>query len=134
MGDRSSIIIRQHSCDDKGIEIYGHWAGTQIIRNLPRALKVAKARWYDEEYFTRIIIQNILNCIADPNSALSCGIGITDNYKRSNHGDLEYNPVIINRFDREVIIGKYTFTFESIINPLTSQEVLEDIMQKAMLD
>ena len=48
MGDRSSIIIRQHSCDDKGIEIYGHWAGTQIIRELPRALKVAKARWHDQ--------------------------------------------------------------------------------------
>ena len=32
MGDRSSIIIRQRSCDDKGIEIYGHWAGTQICQ------------------------------------------------------------------------------------------------------
>ena len=133
MGDRSSIIIRQHSCDDKGIEIYGHWAGTQIIRELPRALKVARARWHDEEYFTRVIIQNILNYIADPYSDLSCGIGITDNYKQSNHGDLGYNPVIINRFDREVTIGKDTFTFESIINPLTEQEILED-MQKAMLD
>nr|DAF78934.1 MAG TPA: hypothetical protein [Caudoviricetes sp.] len=133
MGDRSSIIIRQCSCDDKGIEIYGHWAGTQIICNLPRALRVAKARWDDEEYFTRVIKQNILNYIADPNGALSCGIGITDNYKQSNHGDLEYNPVIINRFDREVTIGKDTFTFGSIINPLTEQEVLED-MQKAMLD
>lgn len=133
MGDRSSIIIRQHSCDDKGIEIYGHWAGTQIIRELPRALKVARARWHDEEYFTRVIIQNILNYIADPYSDLSCGIGITDNYKQSNHGDLEYNPVIINGFDREVAIGKDIFTFESIINPLTEQEILED-MQKSMLD
>lgn len=130
MGDRSSIIIRQHSCDNKGIEIYGHWAGIDIVNNLPKAITRARDRWDDESYFTRIIIHNILEDIAVANSSLGCGIKITDNYQISNHADLEYNPVIIDHVNRQVKIGQNIFSFESIIS---TEGILKD-MQKAMLD
>lgn len=133
MGDRSSIIIRQHDFgNDQGIEIYGHWAGTDIVNNLPKAITRARDRWDDESYFTRIIIHNILEDIAVANSSLGCGIEITDNYQISNHADLEYNPVIIDRVNQQVLIGQNIFSFESIIS-VSEDKILKE-MKTAMLD
>lgn len=131
MADRSSIIIRQHVFgNDQGIEIYGNWAGVEIVNNLPKSIARARDRWNDEPYFTRIVIHNILEDIAVANSSIGCGIGITDNYKISKHADLQYNPVIIDRVNRQVLIGQNIFSFESIIS---IEGILEE-MKRAMTD
>ena len=33
MGNRASVIIKQNT--KQGIEIYGHWAGNNIVNTLP---------------------------------------------------------------------------------------------------
>lgn len=131
MGDRASIIIRQHNANDQGIEIYGHWAGVGIVNNLQKALTRAEDRWNDEEYFTRIVIQNILNDIAIAHSSTGCGIGICENYKKSGHGDLEYPPVIADATERKVFIGNCVFYFRDIVD-MDSNVVLQ-MLQGAML-
>ena len=55
MGNRASVIIKQNT--KQGIEIYGHWAGNNIVNTLPHALEVAKGRFDDISYFTRIIVE-----------------------------------------------------------------------------
>lgn len=132
MGDRSSIIIRQnHHANDQGIEIYGHWAGVGIVNNLQKALTRAEDRWDDEEYFTRIIIQNILDDISIANSSTGCGIEIVENYKKSGHLDLEYPPVIVDATERKVFIGNSMFYFRDIVD--MDSEVVLQMLQGAML-
>ena len=132
MGDRSSIIIRQHYyANDQGIEIYGHWAGVSIVNSLQKALSRSEGRWNDEEYFTRIVIQNILDDIAVADSLTGCGIGIVENYKKSSHGDLEYPPVIVDAVERKVFIGNSMFYFRDIVD--MDSEVVLQMLQGAML-
>lgn len=112
MGDRASILIRQ---DDKiGIEIYGHWADVNIVNTLPHALKVAKNRYDDISYFTRIITQNILDDIADKDKETSAGLEVTNEYE-SNHDDLNNNLVIIDPFDKIVMCNGEEFSYDYII-------------------
>lgn len=112
MGDRASILIRQ---DDKiSIEIYGHWAGVNIVNTLPHALEVAKGRYDDIPYFTRIVTQNILDDIADKDKETSAGLEISNEYE-SNHDDLNNNLVIIDPFNKLVMCEGEEFSFDDII-------------------
>ena len=52
MGNRASVIIKQNK--KQGIEIYGHWAGNNIVNTLPHALVLAKGRFDDISYFTQV--------------------------------------------------------------------------------
>lgn len=131
MGDRASIIIRQYDKNAQGIEIYGHWAGVGIVNKLRDALKYAEDRWDDEEYFTRIVVQNILDDISRPHSSSGCGIGICKNYKKSGHGDLQYPPVIVDATERKVFIGNTIFYFRDIVD--MDSEVILQMLQGAML-
>lgn len=124
MGDRASILIKQ---DDKlSIEIYGHWAGNNIVNTLPHALKVAKNRFNDISYFTRIIAQNILDDIANKDKETSAGLEICK-YTQSNHGDLNNYPVLIDPFEKMVTCNNIEFSFEYIITNGV------DDLKKAML-
>lgn len=124
MGDRASVIINQSN--NLGIEIYGHWAGVNIVNTLPYALKVAKNRFNDISYFTRIIAQNILDDIANKDKEISAGLEICK-YAQSNHGDLNNYPVLIDPFEKMVICNNIEFSFEYIITNGV------DDLKKAML-
>lgn len=130
MGDRSSIIVRQKWSNDQGIEIYTHWAGVDIVNNLKTAISNAEDRWDDEEYFTRIFIQNILDNISSPYKTTGCGIGIVKNYKESGHGDLQYNPVIVDVTEQKVFVKYVELSFKDIVS--MEQESVLDIIQNAM--
>jgi len=59
MGDRANFGFRSN----EGTEIiflYGHWAGDGMMATLANALEVARRRWCDESYATRICISNII--------------------------------------------------------------------------
>lgn len=123
MGNRASVIIKQN--DKQGIEIYGHWAGNNIVNTLPHALKVAEERFDDISYFTRIITQNILDDIADKDKETSAGIEICE-LNESNY-DLNYYTVFIDPFEKMVICNNTEFSFEYIMTNGV------DDLKKAML-
>lgn len=112
MGNRASVIIKQN--DKQGIEIYGHWAGNNIVNTLPHALKVAEERFDDISYFTRIITHNILDDIADKDKETSAGIEICE-WNESNH-DLNYYTVFIDPFEKIVSCRCYEYSFQDIID------------------
>lgn len=124
MGNRASVIIKQN--DKQGIEIYGHWAGSNIVNTLPHALKVAEERFDDISYFTRIITQNILDDIADKDKETSAGIEICE-WNESNHVDLNNYTVFIDPFEKMVICNNTEFSFEYIMTNGV------DDLKKAML-
>lgn len=62
--------------------LYSHWGGYELPTAVADALPKAAGRWDDESYCARIVIQNILNAIADPDSETGSGISVgelTDN-------------------------------------------------------
>ena len=124
MGNRASVIIKQNT--KQGIEIYGHWAGNNIVNTLPHALEVAKGRFDDISYFTRIITQNILDDIADKDKETSAGLAICD-CNESNHGDLNNHTVFIDSFEKMVTCNNTEFSFEYIMTNGV------DDLKKAML-
>ena len=124
MGDRASVIIDQSN--SLGIEIYAHWAGTEIVNTLPYSLVIAKDRYDDLPYFTRIVTQNILNSISFKDKDTGAGLEICD-YDKSNHGDLNNYPVFIDPYTRLIKCNDKEFTFEDII-----KNGVKDL-QKAML-
>ena len=124
MGNRASVIIKQNK--KQGIEIYGHWAGNNIVNTLPHALEVAKGRFDDISYFTRISTHNILDDIADKDRETSAGLAICD-CNESNHGDLNNYPVFIDPFEKMVICNNTEFSFEYIMTNGV------DELKKAML-
>ena len=124
MGNRASVIIKQN--DKQGIEIYGHWAGNNIVNTLPHALKVAEERFDDISYFTRIITHNILDDIADKDKETSAGLAICE-WNESNHIDLNNYTVFIDPFEKMVICNNTEFSFENIITNGV------DDLKKAML-
>ena len=123
MGDRASVIIKQN--DKQGIEIYGHWAGNNIVNTLPHALKVAEKRFDDISYFTRIITHNILDDIADKDKETSAGLAICE-LNESNY-DLNNYTVFIDPFEKMVICNNTEFSFEYIMTNGV------DDLKKAML-
>lgn len=58
MGDRATFIFEQS--DGNAIYLYGHWAGYEMMNSLANAIAVARPRWNDEAYATRIAISNII--------------------------------------------------------------------------
>jgi hypothetical protein len=58
MGDRANFGFRQGNGDT--IFLYGHWAGYGMMARLAQAIEVARPRWRDESYATRIAISNLI--------------------------------------------------------------------------
>lgn len=58
MGERANFGFRQENGDT--IFLYGHWAGGVHLETLAQALHVARPRWDDEAYGTRICISQIV--------------------------------------------------------------------------
>lgn len=113
MGNRASVIIRQD--DYRAIEIYSHWAGKNIINSLPKALKIAEDRYDQIAYFTRVIIQNILDDIADKNQSIGVGISVCGWCNNRGLYILDNETVFIDTSDKTVTCGNYCATFDCVI-------------------
>ena len=113
MGDRSAIVIRVD--EDTAIEIYSHWHGKGIVYKLPAALEVAKGRYDDVAYFTRIVIQNVLNSIVAATSESGAGISICDWVDDYDADHLNYQPVFVDPFTKIVTCNGKVWSFSYII-------------------
>lgn len=58
MGDRTNTVFRM--ADGSDVVLYQHWGGHEMMHNLATALDVARPRWSDESYCTRIMISNLI--------------------------------------------------------------------------
>ena len=58
MGDRANFGFRDSK--DNVVFLYGHWAGHNMLQNLADAVQIARPRWTDESYATRICISQMI--------------------------------------------------------------------------
>ena len=59
MGDRANFVFVQDNKET--VVLYGHWAGHNMLSNLANAVFVARPRWEDPSYATRITISQMIN-------------------------------------------------------------------------
>ena len=52
MGDRANFGFKDSK--DNTVFLYGHWAGYEMLKSLADAVQIARPRWTDEAYATRI--------------------------------------------------------------------------------
>lgn len=71
MGDRANFGFRENA-EAPIVFLYGHWAGYQMLSRLANAVAVARPRWTDPGYATRICISQIIG--EDWNQEYSYGI------------------------------------------------------------
>jgi hypothetical protein len=78
MGDRSNVFIQTHKDGEvwAGIGIYAHWDGTTLHEVALDMLPKAMARKGDPAYFARILVHNVLDELADADSATGHGLWI----------------------------------------------------------
>ena len=86
MGDRANFVFVQPSGET--IVLYSHWGGHQMLANLADAVQIARPRWSDESYATRISISQLIK--DEWPSETGWGISVNE------LGDNEHKVPIIN--------------------------------------
>lgn len=96
MGDRTNTVFRM--ADGSDVVLYQHWGGDSMMHNLATALDVARPRWTDESYCTRIVISQLIG--NEWNQEYSFGIStyIMDN---------EHSIPVIDFSDKTVALYDY---------------------------
>jgi hypothetical protein len=104
VGNRANIFVQQVRNDEgkwDGIGVYSHWNGTRLHDVALEFLDKAKARAGDPSYFTRILVHNVLDELANRNEETGFGLwssalGMDDN---------EHDILVINAES-----GRYWYT------------------------
>jgi len=80
MGDRSNVYIIQGEEDGLtyGVGVYSHWGGEAFQKAALSLVEKAAERAGDTSYFTRILIHNLLDAEADPDSPTGVGVWTTE--------------------------------------------------------
>lgn len=58
MGNRANFVFVDRKGD--GMVLYGHWAGTEMLKRLAEAVVHARPRWNDTSYATRIAVSRLV--------------------------------------------------------------------------
>ena len=116
MGDRRQVIFEfglpnqpENEQFVNSIVLYTHWGGSDLPNNLAQAILTAKPRWRDDNYFTRIVVSQIVNL--DWNE--ETGFGLDIHYCDSEYADFFVN--LPNQTVRLGIQGK-EMTFQEFID------------------
>lgn len=112
MGDRSNVVIMGNGTE-AGIRIYTHSFGSDLPKMVQKALKLAKPRWDDTAYFTRMVFDNLLVQAGDHGSEYGWGL-----YPYTGENDLyeeEHDTIYLTTGSKTVKIGKFAWSFENYL-------------------
>ena len=73
MGNRANFGFKTNG---HTLYLYGHWAGENMLGNLANALEVARPRWTDPSYATRITVSQMIG--DDWNQELGWGLTVDE--------------------------------------------------------
>lgn len=89
MGDRGNVYITDSDPNSyqasefqrgsHGIYVYSHWDGHVLPRVVQVALAAARGRWSDDQYLTRILIDQITKPGRDQETGYGIGLKMGDN-------------------------------------------------------
>jgi hypothetical protein len=95
MGDRGNVFITSTTSDEwkateqiqLGIYVYLHWGGYDMPERVRSAIRHARERWHDDQYLTRILIDQITR--EERDQMIGAGVGLS-------MGDNEYPITIVD--------------------------------------
>lgn len=101
--------------------IYTHWGGYDLAETVRDAIALARDRWNDENYCSRIITMHVMQ--QNSNGLTGCGI--------ANHSmDSEYNDIFIDVPNQKLTIGNNEWTFKEFIDISDLELVLKEIGER----
>lgn len=119
MGDRANFGFRENA-EAPIVNLYGHWAGYEMMSKLAHAIDTARPRWTDHGYATRIAISQLIG--NDWGQGVSWGIYV------NTLGDNEHSVPVVNWDEQTVTLypagfwryedagdAKFTMPFETFI-------------------
>lgn len=117
MGDRSAIEILHNAytpkegTETKSVSLYCHWSGERLLRDLKEAMatEIARARWDDPGYLTRIVFQIIL----EDAGLAETGYGI---YPGSAEPMIEHPIITVDVGSQNVSFGDSLWSFEGFVS------------------
>ena len=121
MGDRANFGFK----DRKGntVFLYGHWAGHRMLENLANAVEVARPRWTDESYATRIAISNL---VGDEWKS-ETGWGITVNQLADNEHKvpiIDWNNQTFTLMEEDLKTVVFTMDLNNFVAKYSSQSLM----------
>jgi hypothetical protein len=106
MGDRAQVCVRE--LDERGVYLYTHWGGEELIDDVLVALKHGKDRWDDAEYLARIVFCQMVH--NDFQGTTDFGIGT------SMHGDLDHPLISLITDSETIVVGRVRSSFSEFVN------------------
>lgn len=89
MGARGNVYITSSATEGaqardfaggaRGIYVYAHWDGYALPAMTQRALRAGRGRWSDDQYLTRILIDQLTASGRDEETGFGVGLSIGDN-------------------------------------------------------
>lgn len=124
MGDRANFGSRLNG---EILYLYGHWAGGGMLGSLADALDVARPRWDDDSYGTRIVFSQLIG--TDWNQEYGWGFSVNrilDNEHSIPIIDWQAQTVTLyESFEKTPTTVKFTMGFEAFVNKFsTSRSVV----------
>lgn len=113
MGAR--VIFNIKHSNEMYVCIYSHWGEDTRYQDLARAIDVARPRWDDESYFTRILISQLVN--NDWNQELHYGVW------PSSSPCLDETNIEIDLTDKTVMDVSGLFTFSEFVKAFLREVV-----------
>lgn len=114
MGDRGNVNVRE-SPYDKGVFLYSHWGGSDLLLLVKRALVRGADRWQDTPYLTRIIFCEMLKGrhYNDAEDALdgTTGFGIS-----TEECDPEHPTILLDISRQTIQVAGAVFTFHEYVD------------------
>ena len=97
MGDRAMAEIKT---EGGSLFVYTHWGGYNLPQDAKNAILVAKPRWDDLPYATKIIVDQLIKEGRD----LSAGFGLMLGPNAEDEYNNDTPSVIIDLLERELIV------------------------------
>lgn len=104
MGDRTNTVFRM--ADGSDVVLYQHWGGDGMMHYLATALNVARPRWHDEAYCTRIVISQLVGEYWNQEYGYGISTRIMDNEHSIPVIDFSDNTVALYGYEWESVYGK----------------------------
>lgn len=125
MGSRTVWKIQTDR--NQGIHLYAHSDGEEKLQITAEALIIAKPRWSDESYFTRIFISQVIGDQWDSEYGYGLWAGSMD----TDYFDESYEQCEIYPESKQIFFDGVSYTYEQFI-AFSATKTVEKIQNKIL--
>jgi len=118
MGCRANVFIKESGEETKGVFLYTHWGGEELVEDVQRALS-KRWRWDDYSYLARIIFCEMIKGEEDQETGFGISCLVGDGGHRIIRIDCDAGTVTVGKENPSrdgFIQSGPSFTFEQFVD------------------